>query len=122
MLLLLLCCRNWGGGRVLINCFCTDRHSVEMETLYGRLNNCVQHHFFFHLIKDLIERPFGVTVKILVNGNALHFSKVCLHCGVENGSHSCPTQRQNLKTKVLNNYYTEVIDHFVESICQYKEK
>lgn len=88
----------------------------------GLLNTCVQHHFFPHLIKDLIERPFEVKVKILVNCNALQFSKVCFHCGAENGSHSWPTQGQNLKPKALNNYYTEVIDHFVESICQYKEK
>lgn len=33
--MLLLCCRKFEGSfSLLINCFCTDRHSVEMETLY----------------------------------------------------------------------------------------
>lgn len=57
-----------------------------------------------------------------MNGNALQVSKVCFHCGAENGSHPWPPQRQNLKPKVLNSYYTEMIDGLVESIYQYEEK
>lgn len=57
-----------------------------------------------------------------MNCNALQFSKVHFHCGAENGSHPWPTQGQNLKPRVLNSYYTEMIDGLVESMSQYEEK
>jgi len=91
-----------------------------METLYGS-SECLCPTSLFSPLKDLIERPFEVEVKILVHCNALQFSKVCFHCSAENGGHSWPTQRQNLKHKAWDNYYAEVVDHFVQSIRQYNK-